>query len=197
MDNSVSTPFYIEASLIVDGMLQHNSVTFTKRPVHRAVLHETYYFNPGTVDPDGDSLSYHLIHSLQDKGTPVANYTFPHHTFEGERASETGEGAYFTINPYTGEIVWNSPVRAGEYSITYEIREWRRLEEEYIRIGSTMHDMQVIVQEESSPVLELILPDETNAIQLEQDLSWETTIRAIAGNPEDTVVLLLGGDLIR
>lgn len=197
MENSVSTPFYIETSLIVDDMLRNNSVKLTSIPAHQAYLQQTYYYNPGAVDPDGDSLSYHLIHSLQDKGTPVAEYTFPHLAFEREGGSETGEAAYFTINPVTGEIIWDSPVRIGEYNITYEIREWRQIEGEYLRIGSVMHDLLVVVNEEPSPGLELIFPDETNAIQLEQGIPWEANIRAVADNPEDTVVLMFSGDLLQ
>jgi hypothetical protein len=197
MKNSADMAFYIESLLIVDAAFMNNSVTITKTPLHQSYQQQTYHYNPGAYDPDGDSLSFHLIPSMQDKNTPVADYTFPHVTFEQEGASEAGESAYFTINPNTGDIVWDAPLRIGGYTIAYEIREWRLINETYKQIGRVMHDLTVMVGEEASPGLELIFPVETNAVQLERDTPWEMNIRALAGNPEDTVVLLLSGSLLQ
>lgn len=197
MSNSADMPFYIESLLIVDASFRNNSVRFTKAPVHRAYLQQTYHYDPGIINPDGDSLSFHLVQSLQDENMPVEFYTYPHLTFEREGASEAGESAYFTINPSTGDIVWDAPLRIGQYNITYEIREWRLINGNFEQMGSVMHDFLLIVEETATPGLELIFPVETNAVQLERNTPWEINIRALADNPEDTVVLQLSGSLLQ
>lgn len=203
MDNSVNTPFYVESVIVVGNTIRNNSLPFTGEPYHQAYLNQTYYYNPKAVDVDGDSLSYHLVPCKQALNTAVANYRYPHQVSASQEGdSETGETSYFTINPATGDVIWDAPALQGEYNFAFEVVEWRMIDNVYTKVGRVIRDMQIIVyvEEESSYNLNIPaihFPVESQQVQLEEGSTWELSITATADNPEDTVVLLLSGDLMR
>lgn len=195
IDNSEDTPFFVETTLFVDN-IRGSSARPLQDPAFTAYLHQTYHYNPNAYDVDGDSLSYRLAPVKQDKENIAAGYTHPHLVYSKENGSETGESVYFTINPITGDFIWDSPVKVGEYTVAIEIQEWRKIAGEYMNNGTVLLDFLIVVKdkEEIENELELKFPLETKAIQLEKDVPFEVTIQAKASNPEDTVVLRLLGD---
>ena len=55
------TPFSIQDTLKISPFIScNNSPTLVNPPVDRACAGELFIHNPGAVDPDGDSLAYHL-----------------------------------------------------------------------------------------------------------------------------------------
>ncbi len=196
MENSGVMPFYIEANIIVDNLYQNSGVRILKDPVHIAYLNQTYHYNPQATDPDGDSISYHLVPPKQGEGVPVAGFTYPNETFSGEGGSEAGGNAYFTIDPVSGDLVWDAPVRAGEYNVAIEFKEWRKTEGGNFQVGSSVLDYQIIVRAAPVEDPELIFPAARGEILMEAENPWETTITAVAANPEDTVVLRLAGSFL-
>lgn len=202
MDNPETTPFYTEAVIVVENAIKNNSLRFTVEPYHRVYTNQTYHYNPKAVDVDGDSLSYHLVPCKQALNTAVANFRYPQQVSASqEEDSETGEASYFTINPFTGDIVWDAPAIQGEYNFAFEVVEWRKIDNVYAEVGRVTRDMQIIVhvEEESSHNLNiptLHFPVESQQVQLEEGSTWELSITATADNPEDTVVLHLLGDFI-
>lgn len=197
IENSGSMNFYLESFLKGYVTTANNSPLIQNPPLGTANLGETYFYNPRATDPDGDSLSYHLIPTKQASGEAAASYTLPHKTFAQEKGSETGEEAYLLINPANGDLVWDAPVVAGEYNVVIQIREWRNIDGENVQIGFVDQDMQIVVSEESSTGIELEFPTESQQIQLEAGEPVELSIRALPDNPNDTVIIMLAGDFLQ
>jgi len=131
MDASVLTPFYIETNLIISKFKGTNrSPVLIQPPIDFAEVKQVYIHNPGAYDPDGDSLVFSLIPPKQAVGKNVSGYYLPW--------AKNG----FTINQYTGDIVWNYPDSIGIWNIAILIEEYRNKE----RIGYMIRDMQIIVE---------------------------------------------------
>jgi len=128
--NSVNIPFYIQTTLIINPFLGSNSSPqLLNPPIDNGCTNVIYYHNPGAYDADGDSLSYSLINCKGYGGEDIPNYSIP-------QASHS-----FTINPTTGDLIWDTPVTAGEYNIAILIKEWRH----GILIGTITRDMQITI----------------------------------------------------
>lgn len=169
MDNSVNMPFYIETVIVIDGFLGvNNTPQLLVPPVDKAAVGKVYIHNPGAFDIDGDSLSYRLVFCKQDEDLPVANYRFPHETFpEGDARngnSTTGGESTFTLDPITGDLVWDAPGTAGEYNAAFFIEEWRKVNGEYFFLGYVTRDMQIIVEDTDNNPPVLNMPQDTCVI---------------------------------
>ncbi|AHM61869.1 hypothetical protein D770_18085 [Flammeovirgaceae bacterium 311] len=202
VDNSDNAPFYIETVIKIDSFLGVNSSpVFTRAPIETAFMGKTYHHQPGATDPDGDSLSYRLAQSLQDKGVPISNYRHPHRIFQqGDNRNgtqELGGTPAFTINPYSGDISWDAPGTAGQYTIAFAVDEWRKVDGQYYRMGSVVRDMLIKVidaNEDLYPQLNLPFTSAQITPAAGEALSW--TITATAPIPDDSVVLELWGDFL-
>jgi gliding motility-associated-like protein len=168
MDNSVNTPFYIETKIYIDPFLKcNNTPVLLNPPLDRACAGKAFYHNPAAWDPDGDSLSYELVINKQDIDIPVANYTYPNihdiQTVPGAQNEEKTGPPTYTLNPVTGDLVWDAPAQEGEYNIAFLIKEWRYspLSKEWYSMGYVTRDMQIIVQECKNQKPELTMPNDT------------------------------------
>ena len=135
--NSDGVPFYIETTFsFLNPQFQgyNSSAVLLQPPLDFACVNKRYIHNPNAYDPDGDSLSYELIVPLQDSGMLVPNYIFPDQI-------GPGPGNKISLDPVTGDFVWNAPTFAGTYNIAIRIHEYRN----GIRINSLIRDMQIIV----------------------------------------------------
>jgi gliding motility-associated-like protein len=62
----------------------------------------------------------------------------------------------FTIDPVSGQVIWNTPGRLGDYNIAIIIEEWR----DGIKIGEILRDMQIrVVPTENRPPQLTVPPD--------------------------------------
>ena len=128
--NSVNVVFYIQTELYINPFIvANNSPILQNPPIDNACVGSIYVHNPGAVDVDGDSLYYTLHQSLKEGGVPIAGYQFP-------QASN-----FISIDNYTGDLVWDSPITQGEYNIAILIEEFRN----GFKIGSILRDMQITV----------------------------------------------------
>lgn len=128
--NSVSVPFYIETTLIINPFLGSNSSPqLLNAPIDNGCINTPYYHNPGAYDPDGDSLSFSLITCRGFEGENIPGYTLPSAT------------SYISIDAQTGDLTWDSPTMVGEYNIAILIQEWRQ----GVLIGSVVRDMQITI----------------------------------------------------
>lgn len=128
--NSIDVPFYIESVLVINPFMgPNNSPQLLSPPVDMACFEQPFYHNPVAYDIDGDSLSFSLIPCKGEMGNPIMNYTYP------------PADSILTIDPYTGELTWDSPVSNGEFNIAILIEEYRN----GIKIGSIIRDMQIDV----------------------------------------------------
>lgn len=128
--NSLFVVFYIETELLINPFVGvNNSPDLLNPPIDNACVGSIYVHNPGAVDFDGDSLYYTISESFGIGGQPIAGYQFP-------TASN-----FITINNFTGDLIWDSPINQGEYNVAILIEEFR----DGIRIGSILRDLQITV----------------------------------------------------
>lgn len=160
---SGNTAFYIESEFRISPVFGLNSSPrLLILPVDKGAVGQRFIHNPGAYDPDGDSLSYRLTICKQGKdengeAIEVNQYQFPDDPdFGGEREDGTGP-ATFTINPITGDVIWDAPGEVGEYNVAFYIDEWR----DGIRIGSVNRDMQIIIEDNPNNRPNIILPRDT------------------------------------
>lgn len=129
--NSVSIRFYVENVFslfnpVFSGC--NNSPVLQVPPIDFACTGEVFTHNPGAFDIDGDSLAYELAVPKQRPNEPVPNFFFPNG---------------MSINPITGDLVWDSPTQVGEYNIAINIYSYRNGQ----IIDTMVRDMQIIVED--------------------------------------------------
>lgn len=128
--NSVDVPFYVQTTLVINPFLgPNNSAQLLLPPIDNGCVNYTYIHNTGAFDPDGDSLSFQLVDCRGFNGLPIPGYTLP-------TASES-----ISINPVTGDLIWETPTMQGEYNLAILVEEWRN----GILIGTVTRDLQVII----------------------------------------------------
>jgi gliding motility-associated-like protein len=129
--NSINTPLYIYTELMISPFIggYDNSPVLLIPPVDNGCINQPFYHNPGAYDPDGDSLSYKLVPCRGALGQVIPGYTYP-------QSSDS-----LSLNPVTGDLLWDSPQQQGEYNIAILVEEWRN----GVRIGSVLRDMQIII----------------------------------------------------
>lgn len=139
MTNSGGEPLILRANLQV-GLMPNSSPVMMVDPIDTACLGDCYYHNPVAVDPDGDSLSYHLIPCSGSQNGYAAGYYLP--------APPNG----ISLDVLTGELSWCSPYAVLGYNFpqmwnfAIQIKEWRRNPfGNMTNIGWTIRDMQVNV----------------------------------------------------
>lgn len=163
MDNSVNTPFYIETMITIDPFVGiNNSPILTIPPVDNGGVNVRYIHNPGAYDPDGDSLAYFFdeltVRPKLGFQRFVNNYRSP---ASGEFSFNREDGSpnpFISMDPITGDLIWDAPGLAGQYNIAFQIQEWRKIGGEYVMIGYVVRDMQIIIENTNNRRPELILP---------------------------------------
>lgn len=132
--NAVNQPIIISAKLVLSTVIESNNSPVLELFSNQKGLHGiAQTINPAAYDSDGDSLSFKLI-------TPeVEDYSFPNNPdfyddFSAGNESDTGEPEY-SVNPITGDILWDAPGFLGEYIIAVNITQWRKVEGQWANIG--------------------------------------------------------------
>lgn len=142
---SDNTPFYIETIIKVSPFIgQDNLPILLVPPIDFGSVGQIYIHNPGAFDPEGDSLSYELTTPKQGVGTNVSNYVLP---------NMAPPGGTFSLNPITGDLIWDAPLVAGLYNVAFIIKEWRNGQV----IGSIVRDMQIRIEDNPNrrPILQI------------------------------------------
>ncbi len=126
--NSVNVPMFVQTELIINPFLGYNnSPVLLNPPVDLGCVDEVFIHNPGAFDIDGDSLSYRLVNCKTTGGIDIPGFSQP-------SASNS-----FSINPFSGDVIWDTPIMQGEYNIAFVVDEWRN----GVKIGSVTRDMQI------------------------------------------------------
>ncbi len=126
--NSVNVPMFVQTELIINPFLGYNnSPVLLNPPVDVGCVDEVFIHNPGAFDIDGDSLSYRLVNCKTTGGIDIPGFSQP-------SASNS-----FSINAFTGDVIWDTPIMQGEYNIAFVVDEWRN----GVKIGSVTRDMQI------------------------------------------------------
>lgn len=187
--SSDNVPFHIQTTYTFqDPQFGGTNTTpyLTNEPIDNACVGKIFRHNPGAFDPNNDSLSYHFIVPLQGLGTPVPNYSYPNQI-------SPGPDNMLTIDPITGDIVWDSPQVAGDYNLAFIVVSWRN----GLPIDTTIRDMQIFVDEcnNNPPIVETI--DELCVVAgeiIEFDVtgtdpdSGDQVVLIAAGGPLDTLI---------
>ncbi len=184
---SVDTPFYIESEILINPVLGLNSTPLLSiAPLDGAVVGQKFTHNPGAYDKEGDSLSYELTVCKQARDLDVLDYTFPDNSQWSDEREDGSTPAIFSIDPLTGDLVWDAPGVPGEYNVAFYVNEWR----DGVLIGRVNRDMQIIVREHENQRPNLILPADTCLVA---GSFLQDTIQAI--DPDgDFVQLTIAGD---
>jgi gliding motility-associated-like protein len=134
---SVNIRFALKTILQINPTLGENSTpVMLNPPIDKAAKGLVFIHNPNAFDPDGDSLSFKLAVCLGDGSKPIENYRLPEASVD------------ITVDPITGDLIWNTPVYLGIYNIAMEIEEWRN----GVKIGSIIRDMQIeVVETDNKP----------------------------------------------
>ncbi|MEO1653216.1 MAG: hypothetical protein AAFU64_06705, partial [Bacteroidota bacterium] len=191
--NSVNTPFSVQTTIVLNPAVGQNSTpVFTIPPLDQACVGQKFFHNPGAFDVDGDSLSFELVVPRQSPADPVPNYLSVADTsFGGMNEDMTGIPVV-TMDPITGDLVWDTPGQAGEYNIAFVVREWR----DGVVIGAVVRDMQILVSdcENRRPRLE-VPPDlcvTANEDSLDNTNIILETIRAV--DPDGNLLIITTSD---
>jgi hypothetical protein len=107
-------------------------------PLFYLGANKTYTYNPGAIDPDGDSLSFALVPSLKAAATPM---TYPPpYTFSIPMPLVSP--MYW--NPNNGDLIFTpTPVASPFYGyLTYEIKQWVKINGTPTVAGITTRDIQ-------------------------------------------------------
>ena len=146
--NSVEVPLFIETELIINPFIGVNSSPLLLLPpIDQGCVDQPFIHNPGAYDPDGDSLSFRLTTCRGAGGENIPGFQLPN-------AVGSNVGGTFTMDPLTGEILWQNPKMRGEYNIAFLIEEWRH----GLKIGYITRDMQITIVacDNNAPVIEPI-----------------------------------------
>ncbi len=184
--NSVNIQFYIETTLtLLDQRFQgpNSSAVLLQPPIDFACVDQTFIHNPNAYDPDGDSLAYELITPFQEEGVEVPNYNLPDEI-------RPGDDNIVSLDPVTGEFVWESPKVQGEFNITILIKEYR----EGILINEIIRDMQILV---ISCIDEDLMPNSPPTIEAPDEIcviaGELVEFDVLATDNDSTQLILLSG----
>jgi gliding motility-associated-like protein len=125
---------YAQATMSNMNNMCNNSPIFTTRPVPFVCAGQTFNYNHGAVDIDGDSLAYSIVNPLDGAGINIP-YRSP---YNPNNPLSTSGG--FNFNNGTGQMVFN-PNASQQAVVSVVVREYRN----GVLIGTTMRDMQLVV----------------------------------------------------
>lgn len=134
--NSVDIPFFVQTTFkLIESQFEgpNNSVVLLQPPIDFACVGKRFVHNPNAYDIDGDSISYSLAIPLQAENEEVPKYFFPN--------AIPGADGEFSLNPVTGDLVWDAPNVTGEFNVAIKINEYRN----GVLLNSVMRDMQILV----------------------------------------------------
>ena len=169
--NSVNVVFSISTVLMVNtGVGMNSTPVLLNPPYDKAAVGQVFVHNPAAFDPDGDSLSYKLTVCTREDGKPIENYTLPPASRE------------IYVDPISGDLVWDAPVKEGIYNVAMEIEEWRG----GVKIGMVVRDMQIEVYDTDNnpPVIE---PLADLCLEAGETLSYQIT----ATDPDNDSITLI------
>lgn len=134
INNPGGENIYVEANLNNDLFPCNNSPQFSNKPIPFICVNQTYCFNHGAIDPDGDSLVYSLVPCAT---SPTTNVTY----LGGYSSTQPIQSTpATTINTATGDIcVTPTQIEVGVMAV--QVTEYRNGE----YVGSVIRDIQVKV----------------------------------------------------
>ena len=143
--------FFVRSTLSINASLGLNRTpVLLNPPIDLAAVGQRYIHNPGAFDADGDSLAYRLIEPQKSaspgKGVNITSYV-PPNLVQPPGTTENGASpSILSLDPLTGDLIWDSPAKMGFYNVAFVVEEWRN----GVLIGEIVRDMQIIVIESAN-----------------------------------------------
>jgi len=180
LQNSSSSSFYIQTSLINNPTVCNSSPRFANMPVFTACNNTLYNITHSSIEPDGDSLVYSLANPLGQSGSNPIPYQAG---FSATNPLNTSSGVSFSTQ--TGQLSF-TPNMANQFAaIDVVVEEYRN----GTLIGQTRRVMFAIVTNCTNKALQLNEVFEVvNGTPQSQGTS--TTFNACAGEPLHFKVVL-------
>ena len=141
MVNIQSVPgLYVSATLNNMGEYCDDSPIFTNAGVPFVCVNSPLYYNPGVIDPEGNTLTYSLVSAQYNSTSPPAapNPTNVNYV-DGYTGPQPIPG--ITLDPATGQIVF-TPTISGNYTVVIQVTSYRA---DGQLIGSVINDLMFIV----------------------------------------------------
>lgn len=161
----------------------NNSPTFNNPPVPYTCVGETYCFNHGAQDPDGDSLSYSLV-------TPSTGPNGTVDYLQGYSATQpVNSNPQVSIDPETGDICM-TPTQQEVSVLEVRVEEWRNGN----MIGAVHRDIQVQVINCSNQLPSLSGIDGTGEYQMEVCANENVFFEIPTQDPDGSQDLTLSWD---
>ena len=181
--NSVNVPFYITTILNVNPALGANSSPILLNPpIDDGCQGKKFIHNPGAWDPDGDSVAFELIDCRGLNGAPIPE------TYDPALVQDP-----VTIDPVTGDFVWDVPQKIGEYNFAILITEYRKGPNGVFQIvGRVTRDMQVTITQCANNPPEL-LPIGPFCVEVGENLQF--TVQATDPDGDNLTLTATGGPL--
>ncbi len=158
MINMPSENFSIGATLNIydrQSSGQSNSPTITNEPIITVCSGQEFRINMGTVDVDGDSLSYHLIPAFQSYPNTIGTYTSPYSYLRPFPLNPNAvphinfpqpTGPYVILDTINGDISFNAINNSPSFifgDLCVMIKQWTKdASGTAVLVGQTMRDMQ-------------------------------------------------------
>lgn len=142
ISNATSADIYIPATLNSVAAPCNSSPTFSNSPSTIICLGQSFCYNHGAVDPDGDSLSYSLVTPFDDGpsgSVPYVTYLSGYSATQPLPSSPP-----VTIDPATGDICM-TPTQNITTVFAVLVQEWREVNGVQVCVGSVLRDMQLTV----------------------------------------------------
>lgn len=135
IDNPNGEEIHLNAELDNQNYPCNNSPSFSNPPVPFICVGETYCFNHGAQDPDGDSLSYSLVTPTSGQNGGTVNYKNGYSSGQPLNSNPP-----VNIDPVTGDICM-TPTQQEVTVMQVQVKEWRNGQV----IGTINRDIQVQV----------------------------------------------------
>lgn len=126
---------YFEATLNSFAVSCNNSPVLTSQPIPYVCANQEVAFNWGTVEPDGDSLTYQLISARRFSSPNIIPMTYD------PPFSATNPINGIAIDPLTGEITF-TPNTLGNFILVIQVNEYNKAGD---LLGTIMRDLQFVV----------------------------------------------------
>ncbi|GAA4381784.1 hypothetical protein GCM10023186_21530 [Hymenobacter koreensis] len=185
--NPASQTFFISTRITIDPLLGLNRSAVLNAPaVDLAAVGQVFLHNPAASDADGDSLAFRLEFSQQARGPvsvvnstapintplprPTDGYVYPNNPrfggvqvpYSGPPTPTLNAPATYTIDARTGQLVWNSPGREGDYNAAFIVEEWRRNPDgSRKQVGYVLRDMLIRVKGTTNRRPTVFVPQDT------------------------------------
>jgi len=147
---SSGTNLYVEATLNNKDDQGNSSAYFTVKPVPYICDNIPYTYNNGAFDPNGDSLYFECI-TPEENGSDCGGHTDEtYKTGFSLPSNPLACGGTFVFNNSTGQMSF-TPNATGKYVITIRVSEYKYISGAWVKVGSVMRDIQIVVLNCNTP----------------------------------------------